>query len=198
MKSIPHNPYIVGNPIKTKAMFFGRKDDFQFAIRKIGAGVANQIVVFCGDRRSGKTSILFQILNGRLGKKFLPVLIDMQILAGVKSDLEFFKTILEVACSTLKLPGLSIEKVEKKAGDRSVEHYLEAFLFYVKKEFPEKIVLFLLDEYKLIEAKIRDKSLSESVIHYLAGILESNYHVSFILQVPLIWRTVKKSFGGYY
>ncbi|MBN1797368.1 MAG: PEGA domain-containing protein [Spirochaetales bacterium] len=180
MKFIPQNPYIVGNPIKTKAMFFGREDDFQFVIRKIGSGLANQIIVFCGDRRSGKTSILFQILNGRLGKNFLPVLIDMQILAGVKSDLEFFRTIIEVACTTLKLPGLSFERVAKKAGDNSIEHYFDAFLFYVKKEFPEKIVLFLLDEYELIEAKIRDHSLSESVIHYLAGTLESDYRISFI------------------
>jgi len=180
MKFIPHNPYIVGNPIKTKAMFFGREDDFQFVIRKIGMGTTNQIVVFCGDRRSGKTSILFQIMNGRLGKKFLPVLIDMQILAGVKSDLEFFKTVIEVACSAVNLPGLSLEKVSKQAGDFSIEHYFEAFLFFIKKEFPEKIVLFLLDEYELIEAKIRDRSLSESVVHYLAGILESNYRISFI------------------
>jgi len=180
MKFIPHNPYIVGNPIKTKAMFFGREDDFQFVIRKIGMGTTNQIVVFCGDRRSGKTSILFQIMNGRLGKKFLPVLIDMQILAGVKSDLEFFKTVIEVACSAVNLSGLSLEKVSKQAGDFSIEHYFEAFLFFIKKEFPEKIVLFLLDEYELIEAKIRDRSLSESVVHYLAGILESNYRISFI------------------
>jgi hypothetical protein len=42
--------------------------------------------VFCGERRSGKTSILFQILNGRLGERFLPVLVDMQILAGIRDD----------------------------------------------------------------------------------------------------------------
>jgi hypothetical protein len=180
MKLIPHNPYIVGNPIKTKEMFFGREDDFQFVIRKIGSGIANQIVVFCGERRSGKTSVLFQILNGRVGKKFLPVLIDMQILAGVKSDLDFIKTILELACSTLNLPGLNMEKIAEKAGANSVENYLKAFLFIVKQKFPEKIVLFLLDEYELIEAKIRDGSLGENIIHYLAGILESDYRISFI------------------
>jgi len=42
--------------------------------------------VFCGERRSGKTSILFQILNGCLGERFLPVLVDMQILAGIRDD----------------------------------------------------------------------------------------------------------------
>jgi len=42
--------------------------------------------VFCGERRSGKTSILFQILNGCLGERFLPVLVDMQILAVIRDD----------------------------------------------------------------------------------------------------------------
>jgi AAA+ ATPase superfamily predicted ATPase len=180
MKSIPYNPYIVGNPIKTKDMFFGREDDFQFVTRKIAAGITNQIVVFCGERRSGKTSILFQILNGRLGDKFLPILIDMQILAGVKTDFDFFKTIIKVACSTLNLPGITLERITAKAGDLSVEHYFESFLHFVKKEYPKKIMLFLLDEYELIEAKIREGALSESVIQYLAGVLESNYRISFI------------------
>ena len=54
--------------------------------RKFGSSRANQVLVFCGERRSGKTSILFQILNGRLGERFLPVLVDMQILAGIRDD----------------------------------------------------------------------------------------------------------------
>jgi len=80
MAAIPYNPYIVGNPIKTREMFFGREDDFQYVERKIGAARTNQVLVFCGERRSGKTSILFQILNGRLGERFLPVLVDMQMI----------------------------------------------------------------------------------------------------------------------
>ena len=69
-KPIP-NPYIVGNPIKTKDMFYGRQDDFDFIKRKLQAGNQSFIIVFCGERRSGKTSILFQILNGELGPSFL-------------------------------------------------------------------------------------------------------------------------------
>lgn len=68
MKPLLSDPYIVGNPIKSREMFFGREDDFQFVARKIGEGRSNQIVVLCGERRSGKTSILFQIRGGRLGK----------------------------------------------------------------------------------------------------------------------------------
>ena len=87
MAGIPYNPYIVGNPIKTREMFFGREDDFGYVEKKIGSAKSNQVLVFCGERRSGKTSILFQILGGRLGERFLPVLVDMQILSSQMSDL---------------------------------------------------------------------------------------------------------------
>jgi hypothetical protein len=34
MGRIPFNPYIVGNPICSREMFFGREDDFQYVVRK--------------------------------------------------------------------------------------------------------------------------------------------------------------------
>lgn len=180
MKGIPFNPYIVGNPIKTKEMFFGREDDFQFVIRKLGEGRSNQILIFCGDRRSGKTSILFQILLGRLGDDFLPILIDMQILAGIKNDNEFFKAIIDVACSQLNLPDLTLKTIQEKNRDKTMEGIFKEFFASVYARFPDKILLFLLDEYELIETKIKDGSLSDHIIHFLAGILESSFKVSFI------------------
>ncbi len=176
---IPFNPYIVGNPIRTREMFFGREDDFQFVVRKIGAAGANQVLVFCGERRSGKTSILFQILGGRLGERFLPVLVDMQILAGIKEDGHFWRTILKIACDSLGYPGLTPEKLEG-GGTQRVEELFESFLHEVERQAPGRILLFLFDEYELIEAKIQDGSLSESTVLYLAGALESPHRVSFI------------------
>ena len=179
-KAILVNPYIVGNPIKSREMFFGREDDFAYVTRKIGENRPNQILVLCGERRSGKTSILFQILGGRLGRSFLPVLIDMQLLAGIKGDPDFFHAILKAGCAMLGSEGPTLEELERAAAGQGVERLFEAFLTLVQERSPDRIVLFLLDEYELIEAKIRDGSLSESTIHYLAGILESPYRVSFI------------------
>jgi AAA+ ATPase superfamily predicted ATPase len=182
MKKITNNPYIVGNPIKTKEMFFGREDDFLYISRKIGLEKANQVIVLCGERRSGKTSILFQILSGRLGEEFLPVLIDMQILAGIKSDLEFFKAVIETACGSLRLPGLSFEEFMAKEGGEGAgaEKLFNAFLEAAGRARPNKVLLFLLDEYELLEAKIKERILSESIVHYLSGVLEGTRRVSFI------------------
>ncbi len=180
MEGIPYNPYIVGNPIKTREMFFGREDDFGYVEKKIGSAKSNQVLVFCGERRSGKTSILFQILGGRLGERFLPVLVDMQILAGIKSDGHFWRTILKVACDSLKIAGLTVDSLDSSASSQRVEELFDTFLTQVQEHHPGKIVLFLLDEYELIEEKIRDGSLSESTIHYLSGALESPHRISFV------------------
>ena len=52
-------------------MFFGREDDFNYAKIKLeGAAQGGVVLVFCGERRAGKSSILYQILNGRLGDRF--------------------------------------------------------------------------------------------------------------------------------
>ncbi len=180
MAPIPFNPYIVGNPIKTKEMFFGREDEFFFVYRKIGESKSNQIVVFCGDRRSGKTSILFQILLGRLGERFLPILVDLQILAGIKNDQDFYWSVMDVACSTLSIPGLTLDSLKERFAGKPAETMFREFLSGVRAEYPDKTLLFLFDEYELIETKIKEGTLSESIIHFLAGVLEGTYRISFI------------------
>lgn len=180
MKRISLNPYIVGNPIKTRGMFFGREDDFSFVQKKIGESSTNQILVFCGDRRSGKTSILFQILNGALGKRFLPVLVDMQLMAGIQNDDGFFHAILKIAASSIGIPKLEKAINENQEKRKSVDELFHILFTHIGSKHANRTILFLLDEYELIEEKIANGSISESVIHYLSGILESNYRVSFI------------------
>src|SRR5436853_2377202 len=89
---IEPNPYIVGNPIRTEQMFYGREDDFRYVRTKLEAASQGVLIVFCGERRAGKSSILYQVLNGRLGERFIPIFVDLQEMV-VSSDSEFFARI---------------------------------------------------------------------------------------------------------
>src|SRR5262249_31016388 len=89
---IEPNPFIVGNPIRTEQMFFGREDDFRYVRTKLESVSQGVVIVFCGERRVGKSSILYQVLNGRLGPRFVPVFVDMQEMV-ISSDAEFFSRI---------------------------------------------------------------------------------------------------------
>jgi ligand-binding sensor domain-containing protein len=86
---IEPNPYLVGNPIRTEQMFYGREDDFRYVRTKLEAASQGVLIVFCGERRAGKSSILYQVSNGRLGGRFIPVFVDLQEMV-VSSDSEFF------------------------------------------------------------------------------------------------------------
>ena len=177
-KSSFTNPYIVGNPIKTKEMFFGREDDFSFISRKLQAEKPNQVIVLCGERRSGKTSILFQVLNGRLGDTFLPMMVDMQILAGIGSDEDFFKAILTAGMEQLKSDGKEFRSLLTLT--TSAQEKLTEFIRLLNQLYPAKVVLILLDEYELLETKIKESILSEDIVHFFSGLLEGKERISFI------------------
>jgi len=173
------NPYIVGNPIKTKKMFYGREDDFEYIRRKLESGGKSYIIVLSGERRSGKTSILFQILNGRLGDNFIPILIDMQTMAGLKNEAEFFE---KFALETIKNldDSLKQKKYDFHSNDASPYKVFSQLLNDIHATYPKQNKLFLIDEYELIETKSTEGSLSPNFIPFLSGVLESDLHISFI------------------
>jgi ligand-binding sensor domain-containing protein len=89
---IEPNPFIVGNPIRTEKMFYGREDDFRYVRTKLEGTSQGVVIVFCGERRAGKSSILYQVAGGRLGERFIPVFVDLQEMV-IASDSEFFSRI---------------------------------------------------------------------------------------------------------
>src|SRR5947207_3368254 len=98
------NPFIVGNPVRDRSMFFGREAEFELVRKRFQESTHGGLLVFCGERRSGKTSILFQILEGRLGPEFIPVLIDMQSMA-VGSEIEFLTRLCDEVLDALGRTG---------------------------------------------------------------------------------------------
>ena len=173
------NPYIVGNPIKTKKMFYGREDDFEFIRRKLESGTKSYIIVLSGERRSGKTSILFQILNGELGDNFIPILIDMQTMAGLKNEAEFFEKFAQETVKHLD-HDFKLENYNFISENVSPYRIFSQLLEDIHKVYPEKNKLFLIDEYELIEIKSSEGSLSPNFVPFLSGILESEKHISFV------------------
>jgi ligand-binding sensor domain-containing protein/AAA+ ATPase superfamily predicted ATPase len=97
---IEPNPFIVGNPIRTEKMFYGREDDFRYVRTKLEGTSQGVVIVFCGERRAGKSSILYQVAGGRLGERFIPVFIDLQEMV-IASDSEFFARISRVIADSV-------------------------------------------------------------------------------------------------
>ncbi|MHC5914813.1 MAG: pentapeptide repeat-containing protein [Nostoc sp.] len=70
---IKDNPYIYGDPVKEEIAFFGRQKELDQIIQSV-TKPAKQDILIVGERRTGKTSLLYQ-LDKRLGSPFIPVYI---------------------------------------------------------------------------------------------------------------------------
>ena len=168
---ISPNPYIVGNPVRDRSMFFGRDAEFELVRRRFQESTRGGLLVFCGERRSGKTSILFQIQDQRLGPEFIPVLNDMQSMA-VGNEIEFLTRISEEVLAALgpEANGVALPEFTSDSNHSAKFH---KFVRDVLRAQPGKKLILLFDEYELFENKIDAGQLSQDILHILANLMET-------------------------
>src|SRR5205085_1206736 len=171
------NPYIVGNPVRGRSMFFGREAEFELVRKRFQDGTHGGLLVFCGERRSGKTSILFQILDRRLGPDFIPVLIDMQSMA-VSNEIDFLDKLSREVLTALGPTARGIAPPEFREGSNHLATFGE-FIERVRAACPNERLILLFDEYELFENKIDSGTLHQDVLHLLANLIER--HSVFVI-----------------
>jgi AAA+ ATPase superfamily predicted ATPase len=164
------NPYIVGNPIKDPKLFFGREDDFLYVQKKFSGGKEGGMIVLCGARRSGKTSVLFQILNGRLGGDFLPVLIDMQSMA-IRDDRDLLGKLAHEVIGAVNNPEITIDDYRAEAGDNPFTAF-ENLVRKINGALDYRKLVFMFDEYELFETNIDSGIISPNVLNLLGNLIE--------------------------
>jgi hypothetical protein len=170
------NPYVIGNPIRGGEPFFGREDDFAFVARRLESERSGIVLLFAGARRSGKTSIMFQILDGRLGDEILPVFIDMQALSGIDGDAQMLGRIARSVIEGVGDERLVVDYYEFDEGNPILT--FDRLLADINQIFPDKRLLLLVDEAELLRDKVSRGEISPAVLTFMASALESR-KVSF-------------------
>ncbi|MBN1771836.1 MAG: ATP-binding protein [Deltaproteobacteria bacterium] len=177
---IEPNPYIVGNPIRDRSMFFGRQEDLRFLHDRLDTD-GREMIVLCGGRRCGKTSILLQVLDGRLGDRFLTVLLDMQQLAELRSDIDLWRAVARRIVERMGERGLAAEGLVPPAVDDPEPHAaFRRFLEGLAERLGKRKLVLLVDEYELIEEHIHHGTLSNDVTLVLSAMLDSTLPLSFL------------------
>ncbi len=180
---IQPNPYFAGNPVRSPEMFFGREAEFQFLRGRLLGEKQGCAIVLCGERRIGKTSILYQILNGRVGEDVAPVFLDLQGMV-VRQDSEFLEQL------AARIRAAVPESCSGSPG--AIQSYpgFNAFMDQVAKSAGRRRLLLLIDEYELIETKVKEGKLSPEIYEYLAGLLLRCPRLSYVFTGS---RTLKES-----
>jgi hypothetical protein len=186
-REIP-NPYIAGKPITEQDMFFGREDVFDFIKDKFSRAAKDITIVLHGGRRTGKTSVLYQIANGRLGGDFVPVLIDMQEMAGVDAH-DFFRIIAQKISEVYKsavamseADRIRLDELCRSLEDKTRSEYqsFNDFLGHASAALQDKYLIFLIDEYEILERKVNEGDLTAEIFTYLRHLMQNVDNLAFI------------------
>jgi tRNA A-37 threonylcarbamoyl transferase component Bud32 len=171
MREVARNPYLNRVAIKDPAQFFGRRREVAKIFSRIGAGRPQSISIV-GDRRIGKSSLLYFISHPQVRTRFLDspdsyvfVLIDLQQKRRLTPH-GFFKELLAL--------------LAKEAGDDSIAKLGATFdsLLAVLEEFrcQQRKLIVLLDEFDAITT---NRAFDLEFYSFLRSVA-NNYDVAYI------------------
>jgi AAA+ ATPase superfamily predicted ATPase len=175
------NPYIVGHPVKSAKMFQGREDTIRYIQDNLSGSVQDRTLVLHGQRRTGKTSILYQLLQGRLGQSFIPVLVDMQELALlVNSTGDFLAELAYQLARTARKAGVDIEEPTPDDFTASSTRVFNRFVDKLEDSLNGRRVVVMFDEFELIEDKIVEGKLDANLLGYFRSLVQHRDGLTFI------------------
>jgi len=179
-RPIPTSPYVMGPPVKTERMFYGRQAVFDWIQGNISGAEQQNILVLQGERRMGKTSILYQLLNRPPSPQHTAVFYSLELtiinsLADVLYDLAM-KIQEGMASRGLHVPA-PVQADFNEDAQRSVQRFLDR----AEDALGERRLLIMIDELDIMISKVEQQILSDDVFHLLRGLWQHRDKIAFIV-----------------
>ncbi len=189
------NPYIAGNPVTGSAMFFGRRDAFEFVRANLIGQHQDNILVLHGQRRTGKTSVLYQ-MHRFIDPSYIPILVDMQGMA-LEGTSGFLWELAYTIQRGLRRPyGIRLARPSRQDYEDDARHeFQDVFLAQVQEAIGERRLLLMLDESELMVDKVRSGDLEADVFRYLSSLMQHFGFLAFLFTVGAKLEQMQQEFA---
>jgi len=181
-REIGKSPYIAGPPVKSREMFYGRHSTFAWVQENLSGTYQDNVLVLYGERRTGKTSVLYQ-LQHHLPEIYAFVLIDLQSIAyALGSTADVLYAMARKSISGLRRHGFDLERPER---EEYAEHPIEQFeqlgeLIGRQALALERRAVLIVDEFDLLIEAVEDGQVSPYVFDCIRGLMQHQDGLSFI------------------
>lgn len=173
-------PYIVGGPLKTDEMFYGRKDVLSFIRENLIGKYQNNAIILHGQRRTGKTSILYR-LQETLGYDYITVLLDMHDMQ-VNNLNGFLYWISDNIFDTLNKRSIKVKEPAEFEFKHNPTNQFKNYIKDVEENLHDKHLVLMFDEFEALE-KLENsvrKETNSSVFEYLRHYMQHHEKLDFI------------------
>jgi len=158
------NPYIIGDIVREKRMFYGREKLITDIIDNLKGKYQTNPVFLYGQRRTGKSSILYQ-LKDRLRDDFSPILLNTLEIFGKKS---FYEDLIEKITKELGFTDIELPHIWEDPFDQ----FKDEFYDKIRNRLNGKKMILMIDEYHKIDEFIANGNYDDSVIDFLSALVQ--------------------------
>jgi len=186
------NPYVAGLPLgPDSSVFVGREEIFRWIQYSLYNQVQKNILALHGSGRTGKTSILYQLQAGPLGRRMrerrqrpiFPVLIDLQGMPDPGTDL-FLLGVAEAVNTVLRERGVACPSPVKIDFRNTPYRAFDAFLREVDQLLTQEaqgLLVIMLDEFELLDDRVKAGKIDVEIFRYLRSKVQHQPSVTLIL-----------------
>lgn len=178
------NPYIAGNPVSGEVMFYGREDVFEFVRTNLIGRHQDNILVLHGQRRTGKTSVLYQ-MHRYIDPTYIPILVDIQGMA-LEGMSGFLWELAYTIQRALRRPhDISLPRPNRQDFQADARNeFQNVFLPQVQAAIgSERRLLLMFDESVLLYDKVRSGELEADVFRYLSSLIQHHAFLAFLFTI---------------
>ena len=177
------NPYVAGSPVSRPEMFFGRSDVFEFVRSALVGQHQDNIIVLYGKRRTGKTSVLYQ-MHRNLDPRYLPIRIDLQSLT-MESPAGLFWEIASTIRRYLRREyQIEIPRPQREDFDADpLQGFQEGFMAGVTEAIGDRHLLLMIDEAARLDEQVQAGKLTPDVFGYVRSLMQHNTSLNFMFCV---------------
>ena len=185
------NPYVIGKPITsgTDSLYVGRKDVFTWIGGNLIGRERPHSLILTGQPRVGKTSTLFQLMNGALGRALrefpdhplIPIYLNVDEL-DVQNTGELFAWLSELIARNLRNRGIDVPAPVSWPANGQGYRLFDQYLDQVETSLPvDGLLVLILDELERLQGPIEAGQLDQDFLPYLRSLMQHRSRMSFIL-----------------
>jgi len=176
---IPASPYIAGKPIQTSEMFFGRQDTLDWVTNNLGGAYQQNVLVIYGERRIGKTSILYRLEASPPTPRHICILFNLE-LAAPRSVGKFLYDMAYEIYRGLRKRNILIPKPTMQEYEQDAEDRFRQFCEDLEGYIGDQIVVLMVDEFGILLEKVHKGELPQDTLNYVRGIIQHVKNLTFI------------------
>ncbi len=182
-RDIGLNPYIAGPPIRVQEMFFGRKVTLKWIEDQLVGKHGHNVLILFGERRTGKTSVLYQIerLPRFATGEYVFALVDLQQMAyWMDSTAHFYYGLAQRVAEKLQEQGILAPMPTVNDFADMPGPLFDLFLREVIAALGQRTLVIMLDEFDLLLDRFQRGQIDTSVADHIRALIQHQDRLAFI------------------